>query len=65
MSESKFKTCPFCGSEPKTSKFKIDDGYYCEMYCEGCNCGIISAGWSEPQEAEAEVIERWNKRVGD
>lgn len=63
MSESKFKTCPFCGSEPQIDKYTLDDGHYCEVICNECCCGMISAGWQTPQEAEAEVMERWNKRV--
>lgn len=62
---SKLKLCPFCGNNKlQTTIHFTEDGYYCAVICSECSLEMLSDGWSDPQSAEAEVMAKWNKRVG-
>ena len=63
MREKELKPCPFCGKKPVTSNELFDGAYYCEVECETCSYGMLSAGYVKAEDAEDEIIERWNKRV--
>lgn len=63
MREKELKPCPFCGKEPVTSNELIDGAYYCTVDCDVCSFGMCSAGYVKAEDAEDEIIERWNKRV--
>ena len=55
---TELKPCPFCGGD--NCKLKINDEIGVYVFCPDCG---ISAG--EYANWEDEVIEMWNRRIGD
>jgi Lar family restriction alleviation protein len=58
----KIKTCPLCGGAVSCNSFRVRHSYIAYLECIECGLGLQSDKWDTPQEAEAEVIERWNTR---
>ena len=66
---NKLKHCPFCGAPADISPIYADGGKYSGSYtvfCTnvlGCSASVASDVYLNEDEAKAEAIEMWNRRI--
>lgn len=55
--------CPFCGCPAVIEPMKVRKGYEADVHCNGCLASIHTTTYDTEEEAVAEGVRAWNKRV--